>query len=511
MIFKIRYWNATLAQTIVAPFVFLLLIFVLQQADYVNQLKSNPHPPESELPGVGSCQGRNPGDPCINLMYYPKAVENGINYTSILEKFVSLNAARTGVSFAFDSGLTDYTVKPSSSLGIVDVPSPDFIYNYSLKNPNVTRWGITFSQPAVATPLNIRYQLWYNATSTLNSSSGTGDVFGREVLSFTRGIDEAIISYLNDPSGGSVNAQIGVKLKDWPTVPAATLSDSVVQQLGPVFFFCSEMIIFINVLNTIMTEKELKLRHGMELMGLKPFLYWFTHFLSNSLLVALNAVFTCLFGLMFQFQAFKNSNFGVLFFTYFLFGEALIATAFFITTLVRETRQAILIGIFFFIVGLLFQTVVFSGSFVGYIWWSENTISNIGWIILMFIPFFNFGHMLLDISTLTTGRLDVLTNTFIPGPGFSWDSLYSKIPNNLLTPYDGIYPNIPWPVQAWYFLFLIKGISSSWMYSSFGSLLGIWIMLYLMHLAQGSLFTFSYCLNIGDLSIMSAKLSRIIG
>ena len=95
-----------MAQTIIAPFIFLLLIFVLQQADYANQSKSIPHPPESDLPGVGACQGRNPGDPCVTLMYYPKAVENGINYTQILEKFAALNEARTGVSLRFDSGLT---------------------------------------------------------------------------------------------------------------------------------------------------------------------------------------------------------------------------------------------------------------------------------------------------------------------------------------------------------------------------------------------------------------------
>jgi hypothetical protein len=39
-------------------------------------------------------------------MYYPKTVENGINYTSILEKFAVLNAARTGISLNFGSGLT---------------------------------------------------------------------------------------------------------------------------------------------------------------------------------------------------------------------------------------------------------------------------------------------------------------------------------------------------------------------------------------------------------------------
>ena len=82
------------------------MIFVLQQADYANQSKAIQHPPLSDLSGVGACQGRNPGDPCITLMYYPKTVENGINYTSILEKFAALNSARTGVSLNFGSGLT---------------------------------------------------------------------------------------------------------------------------------------------------------------------------------------------------------------------------------------------------------------------------------------------------------------------------------------------------------------------------------------------------------------------
>lgn len=53
--------------------------------------------------------------------------------------------------------------------------------------------------------------------------------------------------------------------------------------------------------------------------------------------------------------------------------------AFFITTLVRTTRVAILIGIFIFIIGLLFESFVFSGSYIGYIWWSSQTIDPVGW------------------------------------------------------------------------------------------------------------------------------------
>lgn len=80
-------------------------------------------------------------------------------------------------------------------------------------------------------------------------------------------------------------------------------------------------------------------------------MFWISHFLSNTLLVAVGALVTGIFGLAFGFSAFRNTNFGVIFFTFFLFGEAMVVLAFFITTFVRKARVAILIGIFVFIIG----------------------------------------------------------------------------------------------------------------------------------------------------------------
>ena len=77
-----------------------------------------------------------------------------------------------------------------------------------------------------------------------------------------------LVTNLNDPTA-TVKANISVDIRDWPVIPPAVLSDSIVQNLGPVFFFCSVMVIFINVLNQVVSEKEAKLRHGMEMMGLK--------------------------------------------------------------------------------------------------------------------------------------------------------------------------------------------------------------------------------------------------
>ncbi|KAJ3034928.1 ATP-binding cassette sub- A member 1 [Rhizophlyctis rosea] len=449
IILQIRYTKSTVSQTILAPFIFMLLLFILQQADYANQRRNNPHPTTTPLQGIYNCQGAKEKDACINIMFTPA----DSTFTNIMRTFAEKNAERTGQdAFGLESAMSDVNQKPSTKMGMVPVPNPKFIYDYTITNPNTTYWGITFNSTTTPVP-NIAYQIWYNAT---NVSNGT-DVFGREIVSFMRGIDEAIISVLNDPTL-QIKADVNVTMKDWPKIPPATLTDTIVKNLGPVFFFCSEMVIFINVLNLIVSEKEQKLRHGMEMMGLKPSVYWISHFLTTSLLVAVGALVTAIFGLIFQFNAFKQTNFGVLFFTFFLFGEGMIMLAFFVTTFVRRARVAILIGIFFFIIGLLFESFVFSSSFLGYIWWDKGTAPAARKILILF-PFFNFGKIFLDIVTYTTGQLDSLTSTYIPGPGFHWSSLYAAIPVELRPTYgDASIPDIPAPVQSFYYLLMNMAI-----------------------------------------------------
>ncbi|KAI8927014.1 hypothetical protein BC831DRAFT_399199 [Entophlyctis helioformis] len=434
----------------------MLLLFILQRADYANQSKTTQTPPSAPLPGVFRCQARRPcltlasatpqgrsaSANCINIMYTP--VNDATN--SFMRTFASLNARRTGEKALTVEPILRSIIPPPRTLDIVPVPSKAFIYNYTLTFPNTTAWGIVFNEER--TPdRNIQYQIWYNSSRVNNGS----DVYGRQLTAFLRGMDESIISVLNDPAA-TVTANIDVTLRDWPVVPPAVLSDTIVQNLGAVFFFCSVMVVFINVLNQIVSEKEQKLRLGMEIMGLKPVVYWLGMFLSNSLLVFVGSLFTVILGYIFQFNTFKNTNFAVLLITFFLFGEAMVVFGFFITTFVRRARVAVLVGIFVFIVGLLFESFVFSSGFIGYIWWRRSTSSFVPTILSIF-PFFNFGKCFLDISTLTTGKRDDLTGTFIAGPGFGWNNMYNPIPAYLQPTYpDGGKPDIPPTVNAWYAL-----------------------------------------------------------
>lgn len=106
-----------------------------------------------------------------------------------------------------------------------------------------------------------------------------------------RAIDEALYS-VNTPDQAKINISIscmgfpatkprflttsGLYLL-WPPIhlnliPLFMFTFLVVQIVGPVFFYCPPMFLFILLLHEIVDEKQKKLRQGMKVMGLSVFL-----------------------------------------------------------------------------------------------------------------------------------------------------------------------------------------------------------------------------------------------
>ncbi len=117
-----------------------------------------------------------------------------------------------------------------------------------------------------------------------------------------------VVSVLNDPLA-RVTATLDVGIKEWPVVPPKRLSDTIVQNLGPLFFFSSIMILFLDVINLIVYEKESKIRYSMELVGLIPSIYWLGHFLSSTMLCFFTSLWMIILGLLFRFESFTQSSF----------------------------------------------------------------------------------------------------------------------------------------------------------------------------------------------------------
>ena len=70
--------------------------------------------------------------------------------------------------------------------------------------------------------------------------------------------------------------------------------------------FATLMFNFIIQLSHIVKEKELRLREAMKQMGLRPFSYWLSWFITDAILDLANILVLCLTGWFLQLDFFLN-------------------------------------------------------------------------------------------------------------------------------------------------------------------------------------------------------------
>ncbi|KAH9719770.1 ABC transporter A family member 2 [Citrus sinensis] len=125
---------------------------------------------------------------------------------------------------------------------------------------------------------------------------------------------------------GDPNFSWVVGLKEFAHPPGEIFS--AVARIGPTFFLAVAMFGFVFQISSLVTEKELKLRQVMTMMGLYDSAYWLSWLTWEGTLVLLSSLFIVIFGMMFQFDFFLNNSFSVLFLLFFLFELNMLVTAF---------------------------------------------------------------------------------------------------------------------------------------------------------------------------------------
>lgn len=161
-------------------------------------------------------------------------------------------------------------------------------------------------------------------------------------------------SLLGDPNFSWV-----VALKEF--AHPATSTFSAVSQAGPTFFLSIAMFGFVFQIGSLVTEKELKLRQAMSIMGLYESAYWLSWLTWETLLTFIAALTTVLFGMMFHFDFFLHNSFAILFLVFFLFQLNMLGFAFMISTFVSKSSSATTAGFAVFIIGFMTQTVTTFG------------------------------------------------------------------------------------------------------------------------------------------------------
>ncbi|PIN20633.1 Lipid exporter ABCA1 [Handroanthus impetiginosus] len=136
---------------------------------------------------------------------------------------------------------------------------------------------------------------------------------------------------------------------------------SAVQSAGPTFFLAIAMFSFVFQISALTTEKELKLRQAMTMMGLYDTAYWLSWFTWEGMMTLLSSLLTVLFGMMFQFDFFLHNSFAAVFLLFFLFQLNMTGFAFMLSNFVSKSSSSTTVGFFTFIIGFLTQLVTTFG------------------------------------------------------------------------------------------------------------------------------------------------------
>jgi len=94
------------------------------------------------------------------------------------------------------------------------------------------------------------------------------------------------------------------------------------------------------MLYNIVSEKDLKLRQGLKLIGLKDSVYWFSWGITGLVIAFLSTCVLMITGYACQLQFFHNTEFDINFLLFFFYSLSMVPLAFFASVFINTVRQA---------------------------------------------------------------------------------------------------------------------------------------------------------------------------
>ncbi|KAG0237624.1 ATP-binding cassette sub- A member 1 [Actinomortierella wolfii] len=485
-ILLVRYWKASLFQAVILPVVVMGVIYAVQKAfeagggvTYEADLRVSTWP----IPGLDSCKPtRDAVNPCITLAYTPQTQET----TEIMNIFRTKNQLRMSRSspLQLETGvISDPSFVPSRNMDIVAVSSEQFLYQYTLDHPNTIHLGVAFTKQGggpdgMTPPINWAYQVYYNSTKATNTTvngdfkysaeAGTNrrsnydDPYGVYLTTMVRGIDEAIMSFIqtktDQPAGKASPATVDLdySLKSYP-IPS---SSSNFRNGSSLFTTVCNLLAIPAAITMVMSvmrvtrEKETKVRESMEMMGLNAEAYWMAQWLTAWIMAIVQSLVLVGLGHAFKISAFTNANALVWIIVLIVFNYAMTIMGFFFSTFCQRVSTSLGVG-FALVVATLVLTPIIANIWEQ-LWIKEYDLNLDGsvyveetskYIVSYFFPFINFARIAANIAQATTDDYDYYEKKIISSDGFYWSNMTDfQYPTSELTPY------LPQPVSAIYLL-----------------------------------------------------------
>ncbi|ESQ45798.1 hypothetical protein EUTSA_v10010099mg [Eutrema salsugineum] len=229
--------------------------------------------------------------------------------------------------------------------------TPDEVDAWLMANPLQTPGALHFMERNATV---ISYGIQTNSTPEMNRGRFEDPTFKFQIPLQIAAEREIARSLIGDPK---FNWVVGFKEFPHPTIEAVVALDTI----GPTFFLAVAMFGFVLQISSLITEKELKLRQAMTMMGVFDTAYWLSWLTWEGILTALSALLIVLFGMMFQFDFFLKNSFPVVFLLFMLFQFNMIGLAFMLSAFISKSSSATTVGFFVFLVGFVTQLATSSG------------------------------------------------------------------------------------------------------------------------------------------------------
>jgi hypothetical protein len=364
-LFSVRSWKTTLLQ-LLAPLLFLLLVTGLS---YLPQgLENVLSPPVTPLGTLPRCKAWN-GKPCISLIAFGFDLDASVNFKMVTELDKSNKDCVTNImtNFSRATGLSMNTNSMNTTADIHLVLSKSelneifrvnyatqTVSNYFTQHPNQTQAAVMFFECSVdhqnksASKLN--YTILYNSTRALAfeqivlGSPNKPD--GRKEIAVL--IDSLFLSLV---TGSTVT--LNVSTASFPLYYQRESVATKQAETATIFLFCAITFQFVMMLYNVVSEKDLKLRQGLKLIGLKDSVYWMTWAVTGLVIAFFSTLILTITGYACQLQFFLNTEPDIIFLLFFIYSASMVPLAFFASVFLSTARQAVNAGMMVFVVGLM--------------------------------------------------------------------------------------------------------------------------------------------------------------
>lgn len=348
-LFLIRSWKLT-ALVVFSPVIFislLILIDILPRTSFIEGYttyetgKQSPIFQYTQYNSIHRCISFN-GLGCKTIRYtcYPKDKSISPGTLNITITNMRKEASKLLGLVSKWNNLEDDDIEEYSS----EIDMMDFIYS----NPNATQNAIIFHE---INREKFVYTILHNVTFDFQRRIHN-DQWPDGRLALQAALDRAYL--VNLKYRDEEDLEISFSTQDFPRKSSEDRHQyRAFQAYATLFFYSGLMIQFVFFLFCICQEKDLLLRQGLKMIGLRDSVYWIGWTITGIVISALVSLTTIVTGYIYSIYFYTNVPFLLHFVINIIFSTAILVMAFFISVFIQTSRASMTVGIMFYFLGII--------------------------------------------------------------------------------------------------------------------------------------------------------------